>query len=1053
MAHVDLRHSTVNFVSGDQHVYPTKDPLQQLQPADMDAALRKECLTGTRTSIIQQILDWACDPNSAHSVFLLNGLAGSGKSTLSTTIANRLSIQGRLGAFIFFDREVAERNDPAVVIRTVAFLLGSTHPRIGEAITKTLEKYNHISQLSLENQFKHLLSETLLSDGVVDDEKPLIVVMDALDECGDVSRREALLHLIAEYSARIPIRFLITSRPESDILAFFEDRDHIFVQNLDILSDDIHHDISIYVKYRMECIRKKKRRLRVQANWPGEKIVKSLTDRASGLFIWASTASEFIDAHVPEEQLEKILHGHTEAGADHALENLDALYRTALQLAGDWDDKRFIHDFRLVMGVILVTRIPLSSNAIHSLLESALGISSLDVVAELGCVLQQQPTLRFLHPSFGDFLLSKERSLRPIWFFNHSLHSRTLALSCVDLLEKTLKQNLRDLTFTPRPFPDLPASKHFTEAFSYACNYWVDHVCSIEDNIPERTSELDLLQSFIREHLLHWIEVMLIMHKPEDVLLHLSKLNFWLSVSQSHLTSCINHQLGEFQTQNSIFEETNKLVLDAKKLVSEIDSAVNDPPLLLHSTVLLFTRTDSALFEILGSGLYTKHPRENPFPFVRTLEGHEASVSSVGFSLDGARLASGSDNGSIRLWNLESDSCISIAGDARDGGVTSLAFSGDGTQLVSSSSKGVINVWRTVTGDRIHTIPPHLQGHEHQIVESVAFSPDDTEIMLGLTGQSHWHSIFIEGSETAWAIEGHEDDITSIALSSDGRLISGSWDETICVWDAGADLKFSRALRIHEGAVTSVAISSDGTRGVSGSWDKTVCVWDTISGEKFLPPLQGHETAVTSVALSADGKTIASGSEDGNIRLWDAFSGSELLPVMVGHTGSVQSLAVSQNRIVSGSSDKTVRVWDLNSRSEALPPLRGHEHGVSSVAFLNNAMRVASGGLDKAVRIWDLTTQTEIYPALQGHPGAVTSLAVSGHILASGSWDGSILVWDVTSGSMMFGILRGHDGPIYSIAFSSDKASLFSASGDKSIRQWDAYIGELQAITVEFVDF
>lgn len=174
---------------------------------------------------------------------------------------------------------------------------------------------------------------------------------------------------------------------------------------------------------------------------------------------------------------------------------------------------------------------------------------------------------------------------------------------------------------------------------------------------------------------------------------------------------------------------------------------------------------------------------------------------------------------------------------------------------------------------------------------------------------------------------------------------------------------------------------------------------------------------------------------------------------MVGHTGSVQSLAVSQNRIVSGSSDKTVRVWDLNSRSEALPPLRGHEHGVSSVAFLNNAMRVASGGLDKAVRIWDLTTQTEIYPALQGHPGAVTSLAVSGHILASGSWDGSILVWDVTSGSMMFGILRGHDGPIYSIAFSSDKASLFSASGDKSIRQWDAYIGELQAITVEFVDF
>jgi hypothetical protein len=115
--------------------------LRKLRPADMDASDRIECLQGTRVAMIQFIIGWALDPAGQKNVLWLHGLAGAGKSTLSTTIANRLCEMGRLGAFVFFDRDVIERSNPATVIRTLAYQVGSFHIHAGRAISTAIEKF------------------------------------------------------------------------------------------------------------------------------------------------------------------------------------------------------------------------------------------------------------------------------------------------------------------------------------------------------------------------------------------------------------------------------------------------------------------------------------------------------------------------------------------------------------------------------------------------------------------------------------------------------------------------------------------------------------------------------------------------------------------------------------------------------------------------------------------------------------------------------------------------------------------------------------------------
>ncbi|MDB9325009.1 hypothetical protein PN435_02270 [Nodularia spumigena CS-590/02] len=300
----------------------------------------------------------------------------------------------------------------------------------------------------------------------------------------------------------------------------------------------------------------------------------------------------------------------------------------------------------------------------------------------------------------------------------------------------------------------------------------------------------------------------------------------------------------------------------------------------------------------------------------QTLSGHYDSVYSIAFSPDSQTLASGSDDKTIKLWNVTTGKLLqTIQGYSKL--VSSVAFSPDNQTLASGSDDKTIKLCNVTTGRRLQTI----RGHS-KLVSSVAFSPDNQ------------------------------------------TLASGSCDKTIKLWNVNKG-NLLQTLSGHSDWVRSVAYSPDGQTLASGSCDKTIKLWNVNTGN-LLQTLPGHSEAVFSVAFSPDSQTLASGSGDNTIKLWDVSTGN-LLQTLSGHSDWVRSVAFSPDNqtLASGSDDKTIKLWNVTTR-QLLQTLSGHSDWVSSVAYSPDGQTLASGSKDNTIKIWQIavspTTSSSVKP-------------------------------------------------------------------------------------------
>jgi WD40 repeat protein len=288
-----------------------------------------------------------------------------------------------------------------------------------------------------------------------------------------------------------------------------------------------------------------------------------------------------------------------------------------------------------------------------------------------------------------------------------------------------------------------------------------------------------------------------------------------------------------------------------------------------------------------------------------TLTGHTDWVNSVAFSPDGKLLASGSDDYTIKLWDVATGQEVrTLKGHTYF--VLSVAFSPDGRLLASGSGDRTIKLWDVASGSLVRT----------------------------LTGHTNW--------------------VRSVAFSPDGKLLaSGSDDNTIKLWEVATGREL-RTLKGHSWGVKSVAFSPDGKLLASGSGDGTIKLWDVATGQE-VRTLKGHTGWVTSVAFSPDGKLLASGSGDHTIKLWEVATGREVR-TLTGHTGDVTSVAFSPDGrlLASGSADETIKLWEVASGRE-VRTLTGHTHGVYSVAFSPDGRLLASGSRDATIKLWDIS--------------------------------------------------------------------------------------------------
>jgi S1-C subfamily serine protease len=284
-------------------------------------------------------------------------------------------------------------------------------------------------------------------------------------------------------------------------------------------------------------------------------------------------------------------------------------------------------------------------------------------------------------------------------------------------------------------------------------------------------------------------------------------------------------------------------------------------------------------------------------------------------------------------------------------------------------------------------------------------------------------------------LEGHQDIVNSVVISSDNqRVITGSWDNTIKVWNLETG-QLEQTLVGHESLVNSVALSADGNTLVSGSDDGTVKVWNLQTGES-IQTLTGHNDVVNCVAISLDGNTAVSSSDDETIRVWNLETGKSEL-TLTGHEDWINTVAISADgtTVVSGSSDQTVRVWDLNS-GKLEQTLAGHTDVVNTVAISSDGTTIASGSDDETVKIWDWKAK-RLRHSFNVSGGWVNSVAISsdGKKVASGSDDSIIRVWSLENYKPLAS-LEGHEDLISSVALSLDASTIVSVSADKTAKIW-----------------
>ena len=526
---------------------------------------RQGCLKGTREAVLNEIESWSKDSNMS-PVYWLNGLAGTGKSTIAQTIAERVFADGRLGASFFCSRDFKDRRNLRYIFPTLAFQLAHKYPEFRLILVPLLQSNPDIVHDSLYNQMEMLIVEPLSSSNI-----STIIVIDALDECMDEEPQSAILSVMGRLVERIPnVKFLITGRPEPRIqsgfrLGLLKPLTDIFVLH-GVEPSVINMDIRLFLEHGLSELAK--RRGIERDIWPTDQDLDLLCERAGGLFVYAVATLKFLDhAFIPpNKQLDIITRAPgttTHEGkakvrskatldsldgfapsVDGSVETLDSLYLSSFQGAFNGMDADDDEKVRSVIAAVVLAVNPLPPSAIATLLD--LGKQeTMDLLRLIQSLLKlsedpDSPVLPF-HKSFPDFITDPHRC--PNRRFHISLRTGhlKLALSCLKLMNGSLEQNLLSLPdyALNSEVKDLQTriKDHISVALEYACKSWYSHLIEARGDV---TAIISTLRSFLQEGFLAWLEVLSVIGTARDAVIALEKLMPWLQEVRFSLVSRIS---------------------------------------------------------------------------------------------------------------------------------------------------------------------------------------------------------------------------------------------------------------------------------------------------------------------------------------------------------------------------------------------------------------------------------------------------------------------------------------------------------------------------------
>jgi len=494
---------------------------------------RNGCLKGTRESILDEIERWTEDFDKS-PVFWLNGLAGTGKSAIAQTIAERVFADGRLGASFFCSRGVEDRSNLQLIFPTLAFQLAQKYPAFRSSLIPLLQSDPDVVHESLRDQMQRLLIKPLRSTDI-----STVIVIDALDECRDEEPESAILLVLGQSAPNLPgVKFFITSRPERHIMTGFrgpllEKLTDVFVLHA-VEPHVIGSDIRRFLAHELSALAHGGRK-----GWPTDEQLDSLCRRAAGFFVYAVATVNFLKHTFkrPSDRLDIILKSPESTVHEGKVElevhtSLDSLYASIFREAfykNNVEDDAMV---RSVLSAVVLVANPLSPSAIANLMgfEPEEVLRLLEAIQSLLALRDDiDHPIQPFHKSLPDFITDPARCSDPRFYISPDYHTK-LALCCLKRMGH-LKKNMFSI-------PDYTLNSEVEDlekkiedsgirgAMEYSCRSWHKHLIVTTHRTEDVVSAL---LSFLEEKFVFWLEVLSVLGAMGDAARALKMTIKWLN--------------------------------------------------------------------------------------------------------------------------------------------------------------------------------------------------------------------------------------------------------------------------------------------------------------------------------------------------------------------------------------------------------------------------------------------------------------------------------------------------------------------------------------------
>jgi hypothetical protein len=485
------------------------------------------CLAGTREQLLLDLAAWFDDRDPARErVFWLNGLAGTGKTTVARTIAARAHEQGRLGAAFFFSRNIAATRAPSTILPTIAYQLAHYQQAFRSSVCTAIASDEDVSTRVIAAQAKILFDKIAY---VSVSNEPLLIVLDALDECyveGSCEGGDAIPLLLDKLGSLPHIKILITSRAEDTIKRMFSRMANQFALH-DIEADIVQGDIHLYFEH---CLTLLAYARKLPLPFPTNDGLDELVKRAGTLFIYAATVVKWVSdpKAQPTLRLQQVLEQDAdEVAFQHQM--LDRMYARILEQAAETSGNPKPHERALgkILSAVVLLQEPMHPTALAVLVDEDKRASAILPLLSAVLLVDNEASVRLFHPSFPDYITNEERCKDNRFLVTRLEGHLQLATRCLEIMNDGLRRDICDIRDPSVPNREVAGLKErlageVPSELRYACQYW--HIHLQYAGVFSDSGLLAALDVFCTRHLLHWVELLSLLNKLPSARVELESL-------------------------------------------------------------------------------------------------------------------------------------------------------------------------------------------------------------------------------------------------------------------------------------------------------------------------------------------------------------------------------------------------------------------------------------------------------------------------------------------------------------------------------------------------